>query len=384
MKLPLLLSLTGIFLLLILNLPYFYSEENTKLILVYNFEANTNIYIQKLNIPLTIDFKGNNILEFLKYNQTCYNVTSYIKGKITLKLLPLPQTQTIDSKNHTIVCFPLSKYINQQLFSQSNIASFNQTLKYNYNIKNFTYNAPVMYNDYQAIEYNIEGYFDITVTSGKNYTKSFSFFSSKMFNSFYYNIPLYSETYIKGNFETSYSLPLTGINLPLPIANSFSYEIKYKFELVKEEGFNLKRKMNLNKLEFKTTTNITFVVFSNSKINSIKIRGSQFNLTTDSPGMVYVIYGSKGLIISIDKIKVKSGRNEILFIPLYFINYASISYYNEQNFSSITLGANVGSYDYEINLIITDKSITAYALIGILAVMLIVLALAIFKKLLIS
>jgi len=378
MKLSSLLFLPGIFLLFILNLPYLYSEENTKLVLVYNFEANVNIYIQQLNIPLTVDFKGNNTLEFLKYNQTCYNVTSYIKGKITLKLLPLPQTQTIDSKNYTIVCFPLSKYINQQLFSlQSNLTSFNQTIKYDYNIKNFTYNAPIMYNDYQAIEYNINGDFNITATSGKNYTKSFS---SKMINSFYYNIPLYSETYIKGNFETSFSLPLTGINLPLPIANGFSYEIKYKFELVKEEGFNLKRKMNLNKLEFKTTTNITFVVFSNSTINSIKIKGSQFNLTTDSSGMIYIIYGSKNLFVSIDKINVRAGENETFFIPLYLINYASISYYNEQNFSSITLGANVGSYDYNRNLIIADKNITTYALIGILAVISIVLALAIFKK----
>jgi hypothetical protein len=379
MKLSLLLFLPGIFLLFILNLPYLYSEKNTKLVLVYNFEANVNIYIQQLNIPLTVDFKGNNILEFLKYNQTCYNVTSYIKGKITLKLLPLPQTQTIDSKNYTIVCFPLSKYINQQLFSlQSNLTSFNQTIKYDYNIKNFTYNAPIMYNDYQAIEYNINGDFNITATSGKNYTKSFSSFSSKMLNSFYFNIPLYSETYIKGNFKTSFSLPLTGINLPLPIANSFSYEIKYKFELVKEEGFNLKRKMNLNKLEFKTKTGVTFTVFSNSTINSIKIRGSQFNLTTDSPSWAYVIYGSKNLFISIDKIQVKTGEKETFFSPLYFIDYTAISYYSEQNFSSIALGANVGSYDYE--RIITDTSTTTYVLISILAVISIVLSLVIFKK----
>jgi len=379
MKLSLLLFFLGIFLLLVLNLPNLYSEENTKLVLVYTFEANVNI--QQLNIPLTINFKGNNTLEFFKYNQTCYNVTSYIKGEVTLKLLLSSQTQPIDSKNHTIVCFPLSKYINQQLsFLQSNLTSFNQTIKYEYNIKNFTYRVHEDYRGYQAIEYNMEGHFNITASIGKNYTKSFSSFSSKMINSFYYNIPLYSETYIKGNFEISFSSSTTNISPPFPIGNSFSYEMKYKFELVKEEGFNLKRKMNLNKLEFKTTTGVTFTVFSNSTINSIKIRGSQFNLTTDSPSWAYVIYGSKNLFISIDKIQVKTGEKETFFFPLYFIEYTAISYYSEQNFSSIALGANVGSYDYERKLIIKDASTTTYALIGILALISIVLSLFIFNK----
>jgi len=79
MKLSPLLFFLGIFLLLVLNLPNLYSEENTKLVLVYTFEANVNI--QQLNIPLTINFKGNNTLEFFKYNQTCYNVTFLYQGR---------------------------------------------------------------------------------------------------------------------------------------------------------------------------------------------------------------------------------------------------------------------------------------------------------------
>lgn len=56
---------------LILNLPVFYSEENTKLSLVYNIESSSTFQIKIPNLPLTtnytVEFKGNSTFEFYPF-----------------------------------------------------------------------------------------------------------------------------------------------------------------------------------------------------------------------------------------------------------------------------------------------------------------------------
>ncbi len=366
---------------LILNLPVFYSEENTKLSLVYNIESGSTFQIKIPNLPLTtnytVEFKGNSTFEFYKHNQTCYDFSLYIEGNIYTK--PFPFNQEIKNKTSSIICFPLSQYITKQIsLLGENLSSFmNQNLKYNFKIDNFTFNGPITYNDYQAVEYNIKGNFEIISFSNSNYIKIIAYFSSKIINSFYYNIPLYYESYIKGNYETN--LNQTSTSNIIPVGNNLPYEIKYKAELIKEEGFNLKRKMNINKLEFRTTTNVTFVIFSNSTINSIKLSGSQLNITTESPSLIYVIYGAENLFISLDNIKVVTDKNETLFIPIYLFNYSSISYFSF-NHSSIWLGTNAGYYEYKRTSVLSYRSVLIYVLISTLTIISLILLFIILKN----
>jgi len=357
-------------LLIFPNLFLFQSTTNDEYYLEYNIsyifdlKGNMTGVIPGVITPLSlfINITGSLRVELLKLNESCFNSTFILRddfySKINFIVISGENKSKLYSYDKEVICLPLDKFIISKLnelyanltFLPKNLTNLSQ----NYEVELISANYVKYKEIYDSMNVTLKGSYNMAYKEGKNEFGIHLNFSYTGLNSLIYNIPIKINSKVVGSFINK-----SEVEVPLPIGSQKSLvEIKSDFTLnayteLIETNFKLGVKGELQIHNFLTSTNTTFYILTNSTIERILIQGNKMNITTSNTPEVkeilYILYGNKGLIIDFSKLNVTVNGSIINFYPLFYLNYNTLSLinYNSSKTISLSLGANVGYYEYK-------------------------------------